>query len=270
MTTAQRMLAHTARRAAPALRFGAILLFCALGACQPERERLLTPTSLHAPYRFYAPDQPDALLAVAPLRNESGTGVVDTMAISDSLVGQVHQVHGFSVVPLNRTIAAMRILNMPSVDTPDDAHALIETLGVDGLIVGTITAYDPYDPPKMGMSLALFARPGSLMTGGAPQREGIDPRAVRSAPTEQSLPHPEWSDAPTATASAHLDAANHEVQQAVRTFGEGRSPTSSALGWRRYLASMPLYADFVCYRLMERLLDAERLRLNRLHDQAAR
>jgi hypothetical protein len=37
----------------------------------------------------------------------------------------------------------------------------------------------------------------------------------------------------------------------------------SALGWRRYLASMPLFAEFASNRLAERLIESERLRLAR-------
>lgn len=274
MKTAQRMLATTPRTGAPILRASAALTLAALlvlvGCTQPREEPLLNPRVLVAPYALYDPDQPDALWAIAPLRNESGTSIVDTLSVSDALVAQTHQVRGVSVVPLNRTIAAMRVLQMQSVDTPDDAHALIETLGVDAIVVGTITAYDPYDPPVMGMSVALFVRPGSLLTTGSPDRGGLDPRTLRSTARETSVPHPEWSTAPTSVASEHLNAANHEVQMAVRTFGEGRSSTRSALGWRRYLASMPLYADFVSYRITERLLDAERARLARTHDHAAR
>lgn len=281
MTTAQHMLAglsrsRRARTGANAAGRGlsllcAIVALAPLGACDTmPREKHVPPATLTAPYALFMPERNDALFAVAPLRNESGTSVVDTMTVSDALTKQLHEVRGVTVVPLNRTLGAMRVLGLRSVDTPDDAHALIETLGVDALVVGTITAYDPYNPPKMGMSLALFVRPGSLMTAGSVRRESVDSRAIRASATEEGVPFPEWERAPASVASEHLDGANHDVQAAVRTYGEGRSSTVSALGWRRYLASMPLYADFVCYRLTERLLESERLRLQRTNEHAAR
>jgi len=55
---------------------------------------------------------------------------------------------------LNRTIAAMRALRMSDLKSPAEVRQLASELGVDGVIVGSITAWDPYDPPKLGIALA--------------------------------------------------------------------------------------------------------------------
>lgn len=251
-------------RAAAALAIAA----CSLIAACATQDKLGNPRILAAPaYEGGAP-----LWAFVPLRNESGVSTVDTATLTDQLVYAAQQVQGLRVVPLNRTLAAMRAAELVGIDSPAQARRLAEIMGVDGIVVGSVTAWDPYDPPKLGMSLALFARPGAMRPPPAlgpdgkplappPPPEGVDPVTLRTSPTPPLTPPPGWSDRPAATASEHLDGANHAVQAAVKDYAEGRHETISALGWRRYLASSRLYADFACYRMVERLLDAERQRV---------
>ena len=256
MTTAQRMLAHAA------LAFSLALAGC---ASTMPREELLAPRVLVAPYQQGRAGQPEVVFAVAPLRNESGVSLVDPLLVTDALVYQFEQVRGVATVPVNRTIGVMRALGLSSIDSPEQAHALIEAIGVDALVVGSITAYDPYDPPKLGLAIGLFARPGALGTPGGPAADPLsqNPSAMNAATTDAQIRLTGASLEPVAFASEHLDAKSHEVQMAVKAFAQGRSDTVSALGWRRYLASMPLYADFASYRLAERLIESERLRLTR-------
>lgn len=265
MTTAQLMLAasRVARRLRRRLAASLLLAPLALGACSSPPE-FVPPQSLTAP-AYRAPGGPDLVWAVAPLRNESGVGAAPSETVTDKLVEQVEQIHGVAAVPLNRTLAAMRALEMPYINSPGDAVSLAQALGVDAIIVGTITSWDPYSPPRIGMALTLFVTPGSVMA--TPPAEPIaddgppDPVLLQSAPRDASLPGSQWNTRPVSVASELLDGANHAVQMSCKEFAEGRSPTVSALGWRRYLASMPLYAEFACFRLTADLLDAERQRI---------
>lgn len=260
MTTEQHMLVATIRRRwiqNPLLLGVALLTMTTLG-CQSGREAFRYPASLVAPYDSV---NGDVLWAVAPMRNESGVSVVDTLTVSDSLAAALAEVRGVSVVPLNRTLGAMRSLEMQQVQSAADARRLALQLGVDAIVVGTVTAWDPYDPPKLGLSLALYSRPGSALLSDAGAT--LDPRKLVSAATELSLPSRPFADAPLSVASEHLDGANHEVQLAVQAYAEGRHEPASALGWKRYLASMSLFTKFVSFRLTGRLLDQERLRLAR-------
>src|SRR5690606_19054749 len=116
------------------------------------------------------------------LRNESGTSAVDQLAISDTLVATVTQARGLRALPLNRVLDAMAALEMAHPQTPADLDRLARTLGADGVIVGSITAYDPYEP-IMGIALGLYARPGALEHAGSEEPE-INPRQLREQPTE--------------------------------------------------------------------------------------
>ena len=265
MTTAQHMLAFPrVRRLSRRLAAFVALAPLALSACTSSAPEFVAPRTLTAP-AYAAPGGPEVLWVVAPLRNESGVGAAPAEMVTDALIEQIEQVDGLAAVPLNRTLAAMRSLELPFIGTPDEALALAQTLGADAIVVGSITSWNPYEPPKIGLALALFVTPGSAMAGpgaaAAAESGPPDPVLLQSAPTEMTLPGAQWAAGPGSVVSEQLDGASHGVQMAVKDFAEGRSPTVSALGWRRYLASMPLYAEFACFHLTERLLMAERQRI---------
>jgi hypothetical protein len=265
MTTEQFMLAKTRaprtprsdRWSLPAALIALLIASLAPAGC--ARDSLRVPQALVSPWQALGTD---TLVAVAPFRNESGVSIVDPLAVTDSFLYQLGQARSINTVPLNRTIGAMRSLGLRSIDTPMQAAALGRALGADAVIVGTITAFDPYEPPEFGAAIALFAVSDALgaLSPGAP----VDPRALSAAGTDYRTRPGSDADPlqPTSTAAAHLDGSNHEVQAAVRAYAEGRHDPSTALGWRRYLASMKLFTEFASYHLAQRLLDAERIRLS--------
>jgi hypothetical protein len=232
--------------------WGARLVLCgtvAIAACQ--KPSLTPPEVLVSPY---ATGAGTPTWAVAPLANESGTSVADAAMVSDALVNKLAEVRGLSVMPLNRTLAVMRQMNMDAVRSPAEARALAAAMGADALVVGTITAYDPYDPPRLGLTLGLFRVDNR---GGG----GVDPVGLRSAASE---PAARGSDGAQDTlVSDYADGANHEVLMDLQRYAEGRHDPGSALGWRRYSASMPHFAEFASHRAVGRLLDEERLRMAR-------
>jgi hypothetical protein len=198
---------------------------------------------------------------VAPFRNESGTSIVDPAVFADHVTQQIQQAPGITIVPVNRVIAAMDAMDMTTVNSLDGAMKLMGTLGVDGLLVGTITAWDPYEPPKIGAIMQLYAR--QLPGGGT----ALDSRELTQATTDENLPGLTAYRQPVASASGHFDAANGAVLQRLRDYAHGRAPEDSAAGWRRYLLNMDLYSEFVSHELMRRLFAAE---WERLHENAER
>ncbi len=230
-----------------------------LTGCTAPTTDLRLPAPLVAPYDARSGD---VLWAIAPLRNETGVSVVDGAGIADTLAATFQEARGISTVPVNRTLAAMRALGMDEIASGADARRLALAMGVDGVIAGTVTAWDPYDPPRLGMSLALYSRPGGARL--VDDDAVVDPRSLTSSPTERRLPPAGAGDAPLSTVAEHLDGANHEVLAALRAYAEGRHDPNSALGWRGYLASMSLFTKFASHRLAGNLLDKERLRLARM------
>jgi hypothetical protein len=258
MTTAQTMLNRWP--------LGGLLLACLLGpllaGCGTSKPQLVPPQSLAAPYDT---SRGEVLWAVVPLRNESGTSLVDVGDVSDKVVAAASQVRGIRCLPLNRTIATMRALKMTELASPADAKRLASEMGADGLIVGSITAWDPYDPPKLGLALALYTRPGAMDRPGA---EGLDTRKLEYQPTDyQYFPHSSFDSAPSSVVSEYLDGKNHEVLMRVRDYATGRHDPNSALAWRRYLASMDLFSEFAAWHTVGRLIDHEWIRLARVQSR---
>ncbi len=248
MTSAGTMLARS-------LVLGLVWALCLVG-CAGGGETLESPWMLRSPY---PPVGGDRLFAVVPLRNESGTSSADVLRIADALSATITEAEGLRALPTNRVLDAMRALEIGVLDDPSQARALSEALGVDALVLGSLTAYDPYDPPVLGLSLAIYERRDTRATGS-----GLDPRVLSYQGTEYAyFPRSSRAGAPSSSVALHLDGRNHAVQQRVRAYARGRHDEDSALGWRRYLASMDLYERFAAHAAIGELLERERRRLQR-------
>ncbi len=77
-------------------------------------------------------------------------------------ISRCRQVHGLTVIPVDRVVEVYASLKIDKIRIEQQAYAVCQILGCDGLIVPTVTAYDPYDPPKFGASLQLFMKPGTF------------------------------------------------------------------------------------------------------------
>jgi hypothetical protein len=69
--------------------------------------------------------------------------------------------------------------------------------------------------------------------------------------------------------SEHLDAKNHQVLMDVKSYAEGRHDPKTALGWKRFTASMDLYTEFAAWRTVGQLVDHEWIRLARVQKPVA-
>jgi hypothetical protein len=255
MTTAQTML-KSHRLPGLCLAVGAALVSLASVLGCSSEPKLVAPAEVRTPYDT---SRAEPLWAVVPLRNESGTTSADVLAISDKVVAAAAQVRGVRTLPLNRTIAAMQSLNLPELSSPAEATALAKQMGVDALILGSITAYDPYDPPKLGLALALYPMPGAPGIGSQPP---VDPHALEGRPTDyQYFPRSNHAEAPAAVVSEYLDGKNQGVQIDLRDYAKGRHNPEAALGWRRYLTSMDLYSEFAAWHAVRSLVNREWVRL---------
>lgn len=229
-------------------------VMAATGCQQPRIEQ---------PRVFPSPYPGPKLWAVAPLRNDSGTSLADGINFAEQLSQQIQQVPGIDVLPLNRVIEVMELSEMRGVYTLDDAMKLIDELEVDGLLVGTLTAWDPYEPPVIGVTVQLYSRRSA--DGGLALD---DARRLSAAATENNLTVQRFEQ-PLNSTSHHYDAANGAVLRDLKGYATGRVPLESPSGARRYLLSMDLYTEFVAHEVMRRLFRAEWDRLQLRHPSAA-
>lgn len=245
MTSAQLRSSGGVRAAALLL---ALCFSGAGGGCGPR---------LQAPEVLVDLVRPGRVWAVAPFANESGVSTVDTERVADLFTQQLQQVLGVDTVPVNRVIFAMRDLGMPGISSAAEARRLLYALEVDVIVVGTVTAYDPYPPPTLGAAVQAFTRHGSVPVAGVG-----DLRDLVRAPSGDDETAMGQVDAPPASAQAAglYDASNHQTLAWLRAFAKGRSEPGSPFGPDIYLVSMELYTQFVSYRLIHDLLAWEQVR----------
>jgi len=107
---------------APLPRILSFVLLAALAACSSSNK-----PDLEAPRQILAPYDPmagEVLWAIAPLRNETGTSLLDPLEVSDEIVAAAEQAQGVRALPLNRSLEAMRALELAQISTPAEARQL--------------------------------------------------------------------------------------------------------------------------------------------------
>lgn len=238
------------RRIAGVLLLGTIALS---GACAKK------PPEYGREFVHSLPPKRREVWAVAPAINLSGQREVDPLLQADLLYQQVQQVRGLTVVPVNRVAEVYAGLGIAQVQSAEQASLVCDLLGCDALLVPTVTAFDPYNPPKLGASLHLFAKPGNYA-----RPANVDPRElVRMAapPAEESMPAPRESE--FLQAVGMYDAANGTTRDALFAYASGRNDPLGPMGAKEYLASMDRYCGFVYAELTADLLRQARSKARR-------
>jgi hypothetical protein len=192
--------------------------------------------------------------AIAPAVNLSGEEHVDPLLQADLLYQQLQAVSGITVVPVNRVAEVYASLRIEKVESEEQAAIVCDLLGCDGLIVPTVTAYDPYDPPKFGAALQLFMPHGILS-----QQAAIDVHELARQATpgpNDAMPSPTHGN--FIQVVGMFDSANGSVRQAVLNYAKGRNDPTGPLGDKEYFMSMDRYSGFVYSSLIAQLINEAR------------
>ncbi len=119
-------------------------------------------------------------IAVAPFFNQSDEPTVDGRVFALAYYSELQVVPGFEVVPLGVVEEAI-LEHRIDLSHPDEARRLARILGVDAVVVGSVTDYTPYYPPRCGMRVEWFSAnpgfheipPGYGLPWGTPEEEFI-------------------------------------------------------------------------------------------------
>jgi len=95
-------------------------------------------------------------VAVAPFFNQSDEPTVDGRQIALTYFAELQVTSGFEVVPLGVVEEAI-IANRIDLSGSGEARRLAQILGVDVVVVGTVTDYSPYYPPRFGLRVEWYA-----------------------------------------------------------------------------------------------------------------
>ncbi len=210
-----------------------------IGGCASQ-EKLAPPVEHRSPWAG------ERTWAVVPLANESGVSAVDTLGISDDFVAEVEAVEGLRCIPLNRSITGLRSLGLAQIRSDAEARALLRVLQVDGLVVGSITAYDPYKPMTLGIAAQVY-------TVDTPAPTATDVGELTMAVRERGNADRSRTG-PAAQASRVYDARNHDVLERIGRYAAGRHDPKSGLRESLYVNSMDAYGRFVAFEVVGSLV----------------
>jgi hypothetical protein len=127
-------------------------------------------------------------VAVAPFFNLSNEPTVDGRQFALAYFNELQSIPGYEVVPVNVVERAIQDHQLRMAG-PDDARRLAQLLGVDALVVGAITDYSPYYPPRCAMQVEWYAAnpgfhpipPGYGLPWGTRAEKDIPPSVVFQA-----------------------------------------------------------------------------------------
>lgn len=95
-------------------------------------------------------------VAVAPFFNLSDERSVDGRRFALAYYTELQKVPGFQVVPVGVVEQAIYDERL-EMNNPDDVLRLAEVLGVDAVVVGAVTDYSPYYPPRIGLQVSWYS-----------------------------------------------------------------------------------------------------------------
>ena len=130
-------------------RYLVLLAGLSLSGCSMLPEIAHQPT-LHNPFPQLSK------VAVAPFFNLSDEPTVDGRQYALAYFNELQLVPGFEVLPVGVVERAM-LDHKVALASPDDARHLAQLLGVDALVIGAVTDYSPYYPPRCGLQVEWYA-----------------------------------------------------------------------------------------------------------------
>jgi hypothetical protein len=147
----------------------------------------LVPDVVHQP-QYHNPFPQLKRVAVLPFYNQSADPTIDQQAVAMAYYNELQQVPGFEVMPVG---VATRMMEASGLDpkTGDEWQQLAQALGVDAIVVGSVTEYSPYYPPRLGLAVNWYAAnpgfhpipPGYGLPWGTSQQDDIPESVVFEA-----------------------------------------------------------------------------------------
>lgn len=116
---------------------------------------LIIPDVSHEPV-IHNPFPQLSRVAVAPFFNQSDEKTVDGRKFALAYFAELQAIPGYEVVPLGVVEEAI-IENRVDLSHPGEARRLANILGVDAVVIGSITDYSPYYPPRCGLRVEWYA-----------------------------------------------------------------------------------------------------------------
>ncbi len=116
--------------------------------------------------RFHNPLPQLHRVAILPFFNQSDEPTLNQIDVAEAYYAELQAIPGFEVVPIGVTVGMVEdyAFGMNLVDPRGQIawgrinfQELAAAMGVDALVVGSVTDYDPYYPPRLAMTTRWYA-----------------------------------------------------------------------------------------------------------------
>jgi len=198
-----------------------LLLGCLLSTGCSMLPEISRQPALHNPFPQLSK------VAVAPFFNLSQEATVDGRQVALAYFNELQLVPGYEVVPVGVVETAMRTHNI-QLGGPADARRLAQVLEVDAVVVGAVTDFTPYYPPRCGLQVEWYA--ANPCFHPIPPGYGLP----WGTPDEKRIPAPLVFEAEMALAKAQLKTQTPSDQ--LLPVPQSQSPEVPAVGSRRATA----------------------------------
>jgi len=220
---------------------GLLLGVWMLGGCGLVKKRV-------EPVRVTNPRLGSMTIAVAPALNLSGAADFDANRFADLMASELNYADGISVIPVSRVLAVLGMQGRVGVESPTHALELAALLGADAMLVFSVTEYDPYDPPSIGLSAQLYGtRPGTRV-------RGVDPVALSHRARPGPPPSQNGRRRVLAQVQRVFNASHGSLVEDIRAFARLRRGGRSPYGWRKYVVGQQLFIRYCCQATIRALL----------------
>ena len=140
---------------------------------------LIVPQVAHRPV-IRNPFPQLSRVAVAPFFNLSDEPTVDGRKFALAYFAELQATPGYEVVPLGVVEEAI-LAHRVDLSDAGEARRLAKILGVDAVVIGSVTDFTPYYPPRCGLRVEWYAAnagfheipPGYGLPWGTPEEEYI-------------------------------------------------------------------------------------------------
>lgn len=144
-----------------------------MGGCQ------FLPELAHQP-TIYNPFPQLSKIAVVPFFNMTSEPTLDGERVAWAYFTELQSVPGFEVVPV-ATVQEVITRNRLRLGSAEEVRQLAQLLEVDAVVVGAITDYNPYYPPRFGLQVRWYTAnpclhpipPGYGLPWGTPGEQHI-------------------------------------------------------------------------------------------------
>lgn len=160
-------------------------------------------------------------VAVLPFINQSEEPTLSGERVALAYSNEMQSIRGFEVLPLGAVKMKLSEFNQP-LATGEDFQAFARFLGVDAVVLGSVTDFTSYYPPRMSMKVNWYA--------ANPGFHPIQPGYGLPWGTSEEKKIPRWvhSEAQRALAAEQLKTQTPAMPEAIPIMPEDRLSKPSA------------------------------------------